>query len=59
MLILLNFSNIKYKNVFGRIDVKYDFDVIESPQARFFVIGVLNIYGVLECIKVNTFLYII
>ena len=47
MLILLNFSNIKYKNVFGRIDVKYDFDVIESPPARFFVIGVLLVIRVI------------
>ena len=43
MLILLNFSNIKYKNVVVGIGGKYDFDVIESPRTRLFdgLVGVL------------------
>ena len=34
-------------------------DVIVSPPTTFFCRGVLKLYGVLEFIEVNTFLYII
>lgn len=34
-------------------------DVCCPPPATFFCTGVLKLYGVLEFIKVNTFLYII
>ena len=43
MLILLDFSSVRYKNVFVEIGGKYDFDVIESPKLIFSLLGFLRL----------------